>query len=227
MGWFDTLFELKHSDIFTLPIIRYSPVPLVAREKIHTLCHIVAEIEDTAICTYPIHLQFYGYNDLYQSLMARKMGVCASLLAPFVRALAVRLSVIFGYLHSGVSSTLSMKLIDRRHPKLELAGKPSAHARIIIRAAARKLYQNRRYFQAIPLERLLRLDLPGGGYHTGDIFPMRNEPGAFETDRMGSLASMPAVHIVEMIGSISCHLFLRSVNPSLRISFFLPINRYM
>ena len=33
--------------------------------------------------------------------------------------------------------------------------------------------------------------------------------------------------IAARIGGISCHLFLRSVNPSLRISFFLPINRYV
>ena len=197
LGIYDTPFQIKHSDIFTLPIVRYRAEPGISREKLHTLCQLVAQIDDRAICPHPVHLQFYGYNDLYPMIMRQKLGLLAYPLAPVLRAMATRLFVIFGYLHSSVSSTISIALTNRQKPTLQLTGHPSAQAHKICRAVARKLLRMRKYFQAVPVEFQLRLDLPGGGYHSGGIFPMRRRPEAFETDRLGRLASLANVHIVD------------------------------
>jgi choline dehydrogenase-like flavoprotein len=197
LGAFNVPFEVKHSDIFTIPAVRYSAAPGVMHERLHSLCQLAVRIEDDAICSHPVHLQLYGYNDLYARLLAQKIGVFVHPLTPALRALATRLLVIFGYLHSSVSSSISLILTEDRPPRLRLEGQPNTQALRISRAVVRKLLRSRKCFRAIPLGLRLRLDLPGGGYHSGGIFPMRRRPGAFETDRMGRLASLPGVHIVD------------------------------
>jgi choline dehydrogenase-like flavoprotein len=194
---YDTPFQIKHSDIFTLPVIRYHAEAGIARERMHTLCQLVAQINDAAISPYSIHLQFYGYNDLYPALLKQKSGLLAYPLMPMLNTLASRLFVIFGYIHSSASSTFSLTLANSQRPTLQLTGQPSALALKICRAVARKLFEMRKCFQAVPLKFQLRMDLPGGGYHSGGIFPMRNRPGPFETDRLGRLAALPNVHIID------------------------------
>jgi choline dehydrogenase-like flavoprotein len=189
-------FQVKHSDIFTLPIIRYSATPGIVHESLHTLCQLVAQIDDFKMSPHPVHLQFYGYNDLYAGILRDKIGFAI----PFnrvVNALATRLFVIFGYLHSSVSSTLTLTLTSSHNPGLRLEGQPSGDASKISRSVAQKLFQNRRYLRAIPVPGQIRLDLPGGGYHSGGIFPMSDHPKDFETDRLGTIRSLPGVHIVD------------------------------
>jgi choline dehydrogenase-like flavoprotein len=197
LGLSEIHFCVRHSDIFTLPVIRYRAVPDITKEGLHTLCQIAMQIEDPKICAHPVHLQFYGYNDLYHTLMAKKLGCLIRPLAPVVRALETRLFVIFGYLHSQVSSSLRLSLADNGGRRIRVQGNPSIRARSIARAVARKLMRNRRYLQGLPLGFRLRLDLPGGGYHSGGVFPMRKNPGRHETNRLGGLASFPGVHMVD------------------------------
>lgn len=197
LGLYGTTLQVRHSDIFTLPVVRYRADGDVVREKLHTLCQIVAEIEDDTICSHPVHLQFYGYNDLYLQLMARRLGRMARPLAPALRVVAARLFIIFGYLHSDVSSSVKLTLSGNGEACLHLEGQPNPQAWRISRAVARKLFKNRAYFRALPLMLQPRLDLPGGGYHSGGTFPMHHTPKFLETDRWGSLPSLPNVHLVD------------------------------
>jgi choline dehydrogenase-like flavoprotein len=197
LGLYDTTLQVRHSDIFTLPVVRYRAAGNVVREKLHTLCQIVAEIEDDTICSHPVHLQFYGYNDLYLQLMVRRLGWMARPLAPALRVVAARLFVIFGYLHSNVSSSVKLTLSGKGDACLHLEGQPNPQAWRISQAVARKLFKNRTYFHALPLILQPRLDLPGGGYHSGGTFPMRHMPKFLETDRWGSLPSFPNVHLID------------------------------
>ena len=197
LGLYDAPLRLRHSDIFTLPILRYRPAGGIAQEKLHTLCQIVVEIEDDAICPHPVHLQLYGYNDLYMRVLARKAGWFATPLAPALRAVTARLFVAFGYLHSAVSSSVKVTLSGKESAKLHLEGQPNPEARRIGHAVARRLFQTHSHFQAIPVPLFLRFDLPGGGYHTGGSFPMSRAPGKLETDRWGRLSSLPGVHLVD------------------------------
>jgi choline dehydrogenase-like flavoprotein len=196
LGLHEIPFKVKHSDIFTLPILRYAAASGVMQEKLHTLCQLVAEIDDPTICHHPVHLQFYGYNDLYSILLARKLGWFVHPLGPVLQRLQIRLLVIFGYLHSGVSSSITLTLSEGPNQKLRLEGHRSDRAKQISRAVARKLFRCEG-LRAMPFWPQLRLDLPGGGYHSGGIFPMRRQPGELETNRLGSLAAMPNVNIVD------------------------------
>jgi choline dehydrogenase-like flavoprotein len=194
---YDTAIQIQHSDIFTLPMLRFHKTGGTFQEKLHTLCQLVAEIEDDAICAHPVHLQLYGYNDLYLQLLSKKAGWMAPVLAPAFREAAARLFVVFGYLHSSASSIVKITLSRDGDSTVRLEGQANPEALRISRAVARKLFKSRRYLKGIVLPFLLRLDLPGGGYHSGGIFPMRRTPTSLETDRWGSLASLPGVHLID------------------------------
>ena len=111
--------------------------------------------------------------------------------------MSARLFIAFGYLHSDVSSRIRVTLSGREPAKLRLQGEPNPEARRIGRAVAQKLLRASRYLRAVAVPFQLRLDLPGGGYHTGGSFPMSRAPAALETDRWGSLSSLPGIHLVD------------------------------
>jgi choline dehydrogenase-like flavoprotein len=193
----DERLHVKHSDIFTLPVLRYRTSAGIQQEKLHTLCQLTAEIEDPSISPHRVHLQFYGYNDVYRQLMSAKVRLLSRPLAPVLDSLSSRLFVIFGYLHSAVSSSLTLTLSRNVRPALRIEGRPNPEARSISRKVAWKLFHERGQLNAIPLLFQLKLDLPGGGYHSGGTFPMRHAPKTLETDRLGCLSSLPGVHIVD------------------------------
>ncbi len=197
LGVYETPVRASHSDIFTFPVVRYHAEPGTRRNNIHTLCQIVADIDDSRISAYPVHLQFYGFNDLYVEILRHRAGRMASVLAPVLRAVAARLFVVFGYLHSGTSSSLTLTLSPEGAGRLRVKGEPNPLAKDAARATARKLLRNRHILRAVAIPRELRMDLPGGGYHSGGTFPMRGAPGLLETDRWGSLQQLAGVHLVD------------------------------
>ncbi len=194
---YDTPVPVQHSDIFTLPLLRLHAAERISSEKLHTLCQLASEIDDPKICARAIHLQFYGYNDLMLQMLKLKAGRLAPLLQPALGAIAARLLVVFGYLHSEVSSGLKLTLSSNGSARLQIEGVTNSLSRKIAGAAAKKLLRNYRHFGAIPILFQLRLDLPGGGYHSGGAFPMREAPQALETDCWGTLPQLPGLHLVD------------------------------
>jgi choline dehydrogenase-like flavoprotein len=197
LGLFEKPVIVNHSDIFTLPLLRYTADHSVFDERLHTLCQLVGQIEDARISEHPIHLQFYGYNDLYLSRLRDRFGPFGRWLSPPLKSLASRLFVIFGYLHSGDSSTIKLSLGGNRDPKLTIDGCRNEMSARISKTVARTLFLNRKYLRGVPIPFYTQLDLPGGGYHSGGSFPMSACPGALQTDRLGRLASLPGVHLVD------------------------------
>ncbi len=197
LGVYGKPLRVNHSDIFTLPLLRYRGAAGIQHERLHTLCQLTAEIEDASVCAHRVHLQFYGYNELYRQLLAARIGPFAGPLAPALQSLTSRLFVIFGYLHSGVSSSIQLTLSANANAMVTLEGKINPEALRICRAIARRLRQLHMCFKAFPLQSQLRLDLPGGGYHSGGTLPMRRTPKPLETDRWGRLPSLPGVHVVD------------------------------
>lgn len=197
LGLYDTPLYVSHSDIFTLPVVRYRSAKSVFSERLHTLCQLVVEVEAADVSEHPVHLQFYGYNDLYLSLLRQKLGPLATLLNPALKGLASRLFLVFGYLHSSVSSSLRLTLRGNGYQKLFVEGLPNPKAGKTCQAIAHKILQYRKYFRAIPIPFQVNLDLPGGGYHSGGSFPMQSQPEMLQTDRLGRLASLPGVHLID------------------------------
>ncbi len=196
-GAYGKSLRIKHSDIFTIPFLRYRRSPGIELERMHTLCQLTAEVEDPSICPHRVHLQFYGYNDLYRRLLAAKVGPLARALSPALESLSGRLFVIFGYLHSEVSSSIRLTLSPGVSPDVILEGETNPEARRICMAVARKLRRRHTCFKGVALQSQLRLDLPGGGYHSGGTLPMRRMPQPLETDCWGRLPSLPGVHLVD------------------------------
>jgi choline dehydrogenase-like flavoprotein len=197
LGLYDTPLVANHSDIFTLPVVRYAAAPSVFEERLHTLCQLVGEIADARISEHPVHLQIYGYNDLYLSLLRGKFGPSGAWFTPALKSLASRLFVIFGYLHSDISSKVMLTLQGNGAPRLTAEGCGNPMAAKISRQVARTILTNHKYFRAIPVPFHARLDLPGGGYHSGGSLPMSANPQALQTDRLGRLPSLPGVHLID------------------------------
>jgi choline dehydrogenase-like flavoprotein len=197
LGIYGKPLRINHSDIFTVPLLRYHRSPGIQVEKLHTLCQLTAEVEDTSICAHRVHLQFYGYNELYRTLLEDKIRPLAKPLTPVLESLYGRLLVIFGYLHSDVSSSIRLSLSQGVNPVVTLEGKSNPEAQRICMAVLRKLQRHHMCFKGITLRSRLRLDLPGGGYHSGGTLPMRRIPEALETDSLGRLPSLPGIHVVD------------------------------
>jgi choline dehydrogenase-like flavoprotein len=192
-----TSLPVRTSDIFTLPVLRYRSVSQIATERMHTLCQMVMNIDDPAITRHPVHLQLYGYNDLYPEILARRMGPLSRSLKPLFQHLAERLFVAFGYLHSEISSAIRFRRAVSSTGKLSIEGQENPEGRHVARSIARKLLRNRRFLRALPVTPQVKFDLPGGGIRTGGCFPMRSTPREMETDLWGRVPDLPGIHVVD------------------------------
>jgi ferredoxin len=193
----EAALRIRTSDIFTLPMLRYHSVPHTTTERMHTLCQIVMNIDDPGISEHPVHLQLYGYNDLYPELLARKTGAFSRPLKPVLRHLSERLFVAFGYLHSEISSTVRFVPAARLGGRMTVEGQENPESRRVVSAVGRKLFRTRKYLRGIPITPQVKFDLPGGGIRSGGCFPMRSAPTGLESDLWGSVPGLPQVHIVD------------------------------
>jgi hypothetical protein len=176
--------RIQTSDIFTLPMLRYRRSLGINAERLHTLCQMTLNVDDRGISEYPVHLQLYGYNDLYPS-------------KAFMRSVAERLFVAFGYLHSQVSSTVDVSSAVNGQGKLTLTGHENQEGRRVARLVVKKLLRNRRFIRMLPILPGLQFDLPGGSVRNGACFPMRRNPEGLETDVWGCVPGLRNVHLVD------------------------------
>lgn len=189
--------RVRTSDIFTLPMLRYPSSPQTTTERMHTLCQMVMNIDDCTISEHPVHLQLYGYNDLYSKLLVRKTGALSLPLKPVLQRLAERLFVGFGYLHSDDSSILRLAPAGGAAGRVSIEGQENPKVRCIVRAVVRKLFRCQKYLRTLPITPEVKFDLPGGGIRSGGCFPMRPTPTGMETDLWGRISSLPRVHLVD------------------------------
>jgi choline dehydrogenase-like flavoprotein len=185
---------------FLLPLLRYRSRPEALSERLHTLAQAFIEMVDPAIGPHRAHLQVYTYNELFREEMARMMGPLRGALPVIQRSALGRLLLIQGYLHSEQSARI--RIILRRgkegvSPSLEVAGELNPQTRPALAALGRRLWAERGALRAVPVSRMLRVGLPGRGFHTGGTFPMRANPGPFEVDVLGRPHGFTRVHIVD------------------------------
>jgi ferredoxin len=195
----------RQSDIFTLPMLRYRSSGQIDRERISTLSQIVLRVEDEDVCTHPVHLQLYGYNDLYMSILQRRFGRIGVPMTRILDCAVQRLFVAFGYLHSEVSSAIRIIRLANSVGSLRLESVVNIESHHVGRAVARKLLRNRKYFHALPLWFDVRFGEPGAGHRIGGSFPMRRTPKLHETNQWGVLPDLQGVHLVDasVLSSIS------------------------
>lgn len=200
MEAYDRTLTLRDSQYFMLPLLRYRGVPHVVDEELHTLAQAFIEISDKVLCDRTVHLQMYGYNDLYKKALETSCGYFYPLLRSLSNVFLNRFLLVQGYLHSDVSATISARL---RAPgggspsKLILEGGDTERSRKIVRKVVAKLSKNRNSFKAVPLKLLMKIGLPGQGNHSGGSLPMRTSPKEFESDVWGRPYGFKRVHVVD------------------------------
>jgi choline dehydrogenase-like flavoprotein len=194
MEQYDVPIRIHHSDRFMLPLIRFRRHKGAAEAALHTMCQAFLEIADHRVCERTVHLQAYTYNDLYVRALEQRLGNLTRYFRWPIGQLAERLIVLFGYLHSDVSSHLSLS-IARGTRTIHVTGHRNAAANRIARRVFLRLLSRVSSFRAFPSPP--KLDPPGGGNHTGGSFPMSVSPVGFQSDIWGRVAGFRRVHLVD------------------------------
>lgn len=198
---FDEEIALKDSQYFLLPLLRFSATPEAEKEPQHTLSQAFLEIFDAEVSDKSIHLQLYGYNELYRQAIESKLHPFEKLSNPVTDAFLRRFILIQGYLHSDYSDAIRVRLRKSAKSgesgKLELEVRQNPLTDKTLKKLIKKLASVRSLTRAIPLQPLLQKGTVGRGFHTGGSFPMREQPGKFETDTLGRLSAWKNVHLID------------------------------
>jgi len=193
---------LKDSQYFLLPLLRNrAPAGFEKDEPEHTLSQAFIEIFDRNVSEKSVHLQVYGYNDLYREAIRNTAGPLFGLGKPIVDSFLKRFILLQGYLHSNFSHQIEARLLPRETDaptaRLALTVKRNAETEATIGRLIKKLHSIKSYTHARPLSPLLKMGSPGRGFHTGGSLPMRSVPGDFETDILGTPHGCRRVHVVD------------------------------
>jgi hypothetical protein len=189
--------NVAQSDIFTVPIVRYRSARSIERERLSTLAQIVLKIDDAEVTPHQVHLQLYGYNDLYMRMLSARLGWLNAPLSAAMHAFVRRLFVAFGYLHSEVSSRIRIVRGSTKEGALRVEGQIGSEGKAVARAVVQKLFQNRNQLKALPVPFELRFGTPGEGSRIGSSFPMSRAPNGHQTDIWGALPGLDNVHVVD------------------------------
>jgi len=197
---FDRPLTLKDSQYFLLPLVRYRRTPGVVAEPLHTLSQVFLEIFDRDLSEHSIHLQVYGYNDLFLQAMQSSLGRAAAVMRPIIGQFLERFLLIQGYLHSDLSATIDVTLqkTSAGQPgRLRLVPRLNPRTGGVLKKLVCKLRQSRSSLRALPLRPLMKVGEPGRGFHSGGTLPMSASPGPFQTDSLGRPYGFERVHIVD------------------------------
>src|SRR6185436_980353 len=82
-------------------------------EAEHTLSQAFIEIFDRKVSEKSVHLQVYGYNDLYREAIKNSAGPLFGLGKPLVDSFLKRFILLQGYLHSDYSHEIEARLLPR------------------------------------------------------------------------------------------------------------------
>lgn len=164
----------------------------------------------------PVHLQYFTYNPAFLDALPGPMreGPGRRLL-PSVLG---RLSVILGYLPSGASRRVDLRLVaaatDGAPGVLSVEAPPAdrAHARLV-RKVCLRLAGMGPWLDLYPIMPKVILSGAARSYHWGSAFPHRATPGALDTDRWGRLQGWDRVHLVDasVLPSIASTTFTLTV----------------
>jgi choline dehydrogenase-like flavoprotein len=198
MAEYERSIMMKDSQYFILPLFLTARISNVQNERLHALSQIFLEILDPTISPHLVHLQVYSFNSLIGRAVRKSMGWGAGTFERFAREIDGRLMLAQGYIHSAQSSGIQIMLSrELGKDRLELAPTINPETRSVIHKIVKKLFKNSLKLGAIPLPPLLNVGTPGRGFHSGGTFPMRKNPGEFETDIWGRPAGWKRVHAVD------------------------------
>lgn len=193
---------LKDSQYFLLPLLRQRAAPGFATDEAeHTLAQAFIEIFDRKVSEKSVHLQVYGYNDLYREAIRNTAGPFFGVSQPIVDTFLKRFILLQGYLHSDDSHEIEARLLPRDAAaptaRLALTVKRNEQTAATVSRLIKKLRSVKTLTRATPIRALLKMGSPGRGFHTGGSLPMRAAPGEFQTDLLGTPHGFRRVHVVD------------------------------
>lgn len=200
MRIYDKNLKLYGSQYFLIPLYNFLKQVNVHEENLHTLSQLFFEILDKNICKNTIHLQLYTYNDYYLEVFKKMLGKFYTPFSFPVKSLIQRILILQGYLHSDYSQIAYVSLSKGKKneaSKINLYAKEDPDVKKIISEVLKKLFNNRKYLNFMPITLLSKIGKFGEGYHVGGTFPMKNNPTNFETDIYGRPHGFNRVHIVD------------------------------
>jgi len=189
LGDLDRQFRLQDSFYFLVPLVRFAATPRLERERLHTLAQAFVLMRDRE----SIHFSVYGYNDLMRPSLRAAGGLAGA-------ALASRMLVCGGYLHSRVSPGLRMTVragMEGRGYRILLTGEDSREAKQIARRAAWRLTRQSARLRAVCVAPAIRFPPPGRGFHSGGSFPMRRDRVSHTSDIEGRPFGFDRVHLID------------------------------
>ncbi len=198
LGIYDVPLLLRDSQYFLLPFLRYRAAPMVASEKLHTLCQVFLRLQRPELGDHAVHLSVYTYNELYRG--AALFGSGVSNAHRMTNPLFGRLLVIQGHLPCRQSSRIRASLVAGGRggvSTLRLSASDTDRARRTIGAVRKELFRARRFLGAVPVPAMTRVGKAGSGFYAGGSFPMRRDPGRLETDALGRLTGFQRMHLVD------------------------------
>jgi choline dehydrogenase-like flavoprotein len=198
LGAFDREVVMRDSQYYIFPMLRYRSTEGFDREPTHSLAQVFVEMFDKAVSPYSVHVQMYSYNDLYLRVFEGMFGPLHRALP--LRPLLGRMWIAQGYLHSsespGIAAVLEKPVgTGRSRMRLRTTGVGDTKAKV--RRVVRKLWSLRSELRMAPVAPMLKLGDAGQGYHVGGSFPMRTQPGPFESDTLGRPAGFERLHLVD------------------------------
>ena len=201
LGLTEHEFEIKDSQKYIFPMLSWHRSKGAVSGRDNTLAQIYLAIDNPAVSDNIVQVQYYGYNDLILDPLRTRLGKSTSdVIARLATPLLERLMIVFVYLHSRESGTLTLRVNDigdERDILGVVRGVPNPRSNTVIRALLTLLKRHHRAHGGLPLEIGLQTTKPGDSQHIGGTLPMSKTPGQHQTDVLGRPFSCRRVHVVD------------------------------
>jgi choline dehydrogenase-like flavoprotein len=191
--------DMKYQPYFLMPFMMFKNHPDAPIERRHTLAQIFVDIFDSTISRHAVHLQFYTYNDIFKESLRRTLRLLPFFKSALEARLTGRLIAVQGYMHSDEAAGIRIKgrADSRGEMRLELSGEVGSGTKRTLRRLILKLIGHSRAIGAFPLLPLAEIGQPGQGNHIGAVFPMKENPGEWESDSLGRVGRFKRIHVVD------------------------------
>jgi choline dehydrogenase-like flavoprotein len=197
---YDQPLRLQDSQYFLFPVALVRRTRDVQTEPLYTLSQMFIELCNPQISRHTVHLQLYTYSEMVGQAVRKSFGPLAKPLDSLARQLEERLLIVQGFLHSDESPSMSLTL---KHTGtsggdcLQVTVQPNPQGRRVVKRVLHEMLRQTRRLGGVALLPMLQMAEPGRSFHSGGSFPMREKPGAFESDCLGRPHGWTRVHAVD------------------------------
>lgn len=193
-------FELKTNQNVYFPFFRYPRTRGISLQETDNLIQLFIDINNEQTGRRFVHIQVYQYGDYVLEPVRRALGPLTPLFASVARPFLERIMVMQSMLHSDFSDKVMIKLSYKKEEtqwKIDLQGRNNPRTPEACRRVVDILNENRSRIRGTALKAIMFIDPPGASNHMGGSFPMRQNPGEYETDLLGRPRGFGRTHLVD------------------------------